>query len=299
MLYTKLNGLKIYYPAQGGLYMPQYNKRGYLNSDFRIFHLKDSLSKEFEFHYHDFLKITIFIKGKAQYFVEGKTYDLEPYDIVLVDRNDIHRVKVDDSIPYERIIVYISPGFMEDYKTTDYDLSYCFKKAKKEHSNVLRIHSLEKSSLFKITSRLERSFEDDDYASSLYRQILFLEFMIQLNRAAIKNGLEFLDTALYNTKVVNIMHYINSHLTETLDIGTLSCRFYISKYYMMRLFKSETGYTIGNYITYRRLLLAREFILGGLPITQACFSSGFSDYSSFSRAYKAEFSESPRSLLRQ
>lgn len=279
--------------------MQQYNKRGYLNSDFRIFHLRDKLSKEFEFHYHDFLKVTIFIKGKVQYHVEGKSYELEPYDIVLVNRNDIHRIRVDNSLPYERIIVYISPSFIEDYQTSEYDLGYCFKKAKKEHSNVLRIHSLEKSSLFKITNRLERSFEDNEYASSLYRKILFLEFMIQLNRAAIKNRVEFLDTELYNTKIVDIMHYINSHLTDSLDIDTLAKEFFISKYYMMRLFKAETGYTIGNYITYRRLLLARELISEGLPITQACFASGFGDYSTFSRAYKSEFSESPRSLLQQ
>ena len=240
--------------------MEQYNKRGYLNSDFRIFHLKDSMSKEFDFHYHDFHKITIFIKGKVQYFIEGKSYELEPYDIVLVNRNDLHRIQVDSAVPYERIIVYIAPGFMKDYKTSEYDLNYCFEKAKKEHSNVLRIHSLEKSSLFSITNRLERSFYDTDYASSLYRQLLFLEFMIQLNRAAIKNRVEFLDTELYNTKILHIMQYINSHLTDTLNIDTLANTFYISKYYMMRLFKTETGYTIGNYITYRRLLLARNLI---------------------------------------
>lgn len=279
--------------------MEQYNKRGYLNSDFRIFHLKDSMSKEFDFHYHDFHKITIFIKGKVQYFIEGKSYSLEPYDIVLVNRNDLHRIHVDSTVAYERIIVYISPSFMDAYQTPEYDLNYCFDKAKMEHSNVLRIHSLEKSSLFKITNRLERSFYDTDYASSLYRQLLFLEFMIQLNRAAIKNRVEFLDTELYNTKIVDIMHYINSHLTEHLDIDSLAGTFYISKYYMMRLFKSETGYTIGHYITCRRLLLARDFILDGMPITQACFSSGFTDYSTFSRAYKTEFAETPGTLLRQ
>ena len=236
--------------------MGGYNKRGYLNSDFKIFHLTDQISTEFEFHYHEFHKITIFISGNVQYFVEGKTYPLEPYDIVLVNRNDIHRVQVDPSLPYERIIVYISPGFIDAYRTDDYDLSYCFEKAKKEHSNVLRIHSLEKSSLFKITNRLERSFSDTEYAGSLYRQILFLEFMIHLNRAAIKNRVEFLDTSLYNPKIVDLIQYINQHLTESLDVDFLSSRVYLSKYYMMRLFKAETGYTIGNYITYRRLLLA-------------------------------------------
>lgn len=277
--------------------MDAYNKRGYLNSDFKMFHLTDQISTEFEFHYHEFHKITIFISGNVQYFIEGKTYSLEPYDIVLVNRNDIHRVQVDPSVPYERIIVYISPGFMEAYRTDHYDLSYCFEKAKKEHSNVLRIHALEKSSLFKVTNRLERSFSDTEYAGDLYRQILFLEFMIHLNRAALKNRAEFLDTNLYNPKIVNLIQYINQHLTDSLTMDDLSARVYLSKYYMMRLFKAETGYTIGNYITYRRLLLARSLILKGIPITQACLSSGFQDYSTFSRAYKAEFQEPPRSLL--
>lgn len=277
--------------------MDAYNKRGYLNSDFKMFHLTDQISTEFEFHYHEFHKITIFISGNVQYFIEGKTYSLEPYDIVLVNRNDIHRVQVDPSVPYERIIVYISPGFMEAYRTDHYDLSYCFEKAKKEHSNVLRIHALEKSSLFKVTNRLERSFSDTEYAGDLYRQILFLEFMIHLNRAALKNKAEFLDASLYNPKIVNLIQYINQHLTDSLTMDDLSARVYLSKYYMMRLFKAETGYTIGNYITYRRLLLARSLILKGVPITQACLSSGFQDYSTFSRAYKAEFQEPPRSLL--
>lgn len=276
--------------------MEQYEKKGYLNSDFRIFHLVDHIKREYDYHYHEFHKITIFIHGKVQYFIEGKTYELQPYDIVLVNRNDIHKIEVDPSIPYERIIVYISPGFIDAYQTEEYDLSYCFQKAKEEHSNVLRAQSLE-CSLFKITNRMERSFSDTEYASSLYRQLLFLEFMIQLNRAALKNRLDYLGDALYNKKVVDIMHYINEHLDTSLDIDLLASKFYISRYYMMRLFKSETGYTIHNYIAYKRLLLARELISQGTPITQACFDSGFPNYSTFSRAYKAEFGVSARNHL--
>ena len=61
----------------------------------------------------------------------------------------------------------------------------------------------------------------------------------------------------------------------------------------MRLFKEETGWTIGNYIHKKRLLLARDQIRDGLPATEACFNSGFRDYSTFSRAYKKEFHTSP------
>lgn len=273
-----------------------YDKRGYLSDDFRIFHLTDQEEAEYAYHYHEFYKITIFIKGNVQYFIEGKTYNLQPYDIVLVNRNDIHRVLVDGSAPYERIILYISPDFIEIWKNEDYDLACCFLRSGEGHSGVLRVPSLEKSSLFRTVARLEAAMEDSDYAASLYRKILFLEFMIRLNRTARKKQAQFLDTELYNARVVDLLSYINEHLTESLDIDSLSSAFYISKYYMMRLFKAETGYSIKSYITYRRLLLARNLISDGIPVTEACFRAGFHDYSTFSRAWKKEFQEPPRSL---
>ena len=143
--------------------MEQYVKKGYLNSEFRLFHLTDQETREVEYHYHDFDKITIFIKGNVNYMVEGKSYELIPYDIVLVKHNDIHRLIVDNSTVYERIIVYISPNFINAYQTDSYDLSYCFQKAEEEHSNVLRIPSLERSSLFRSITQLEKSFSDDGY----------------------------------------------------------------------------------------------------------------------------------------
>ncbi len=272
--------------------MEQYEKKGYLNSEFRLFHLTDQETREVEYHYHDFDKITIFLKGKVSYMIEGKSYELKPYDIVLVRHNDIHRLIADTSVPYDRIIVYISVNFMNAYKTDSYDLSYCFQKAEAEHSNVLRIPSLEKSSLFRSISRLEKSFKDDGYAAELFRQVLFLEFMIHLNRAAMKNRLEFIDTDNCNSKILDILQYINENLDKELGIEVLAKRFYLSKYYMMRLFKQETGYTLGQYTSQKRLLLAKELLLSGVSGTQACFDCGFKDYSTFSRAYRKFFGES-------
>lgn len=278
--------------------MDTYEKKGYLNSEFRLFHLTDKESHEINTHYHDFDKITIFIKGKVSYMVEGRTYELKPYDIVLVKHNDMHRLTVDNSIVYDRIIVYISPNFMNAYKTDNYDLNFCFQKAQAEHSNVLRIPSLEKSSLFHSIVRLENSFSDSGYASELYKQVLFLEFMVHLNRAALKNRLEFIDTENIS-KVGGILQYINDNLSDDLNIDRIADTFFVSKYYMMRQFKQETGYTLGNYISRKRLLLAKELILSGVPGTRACFDCGYKDYSTFLRAYRRLFGESPRDTLSQ
>lgn len=277
--------------------MDMHQKKGYLNSEFRLFHLTDRETSEVEYHYHDFDKITIFISGKVNYMIEGKSYDLRPYDIVLVNHNDIHRLDVDNTVLYERIIIYISPGFIQAYKNDTYDLSFCFQRAAREHSNVLRIPSLEKSSLFHTISRLEKSFADNGYASDLYRQVLFLEFMIHLNRAALKNRLEYINTSNCNTKIIQILDYINNHLSENLSIDILADHFFISKYYMMRQFKQETGYTLGKYISQKRLLLAKEMLLSGATAAQVCYDCGYHDYSTFQRAYRKLFSESPSQTL--
>ena len=44
---------------------------------------------------------------------------------------------------------------------------------------------------------------------------------------------------------------------------------------MMRKFKNETGYTIHNYITSKRLLMARSLISQGMPVMKAAQASGF------------------------
>lgn len=273
--------------------MESYEKRGYLNCEFKLFHLSDIPGQEFEFHYHDFDKIIIFLKGKVNYLIEGRNYPLQPYDIVFVSQGDIHRPDIDLSVPYERIIVYLSPSFITSYKTEDYDLGECFRHAREAHSNVLRIRSLEKSGLFQIIQNLEQACADDGYANELYRQVLFLEFMIQLNRASLSHRLDYLKTGPSNQKILDIMDYISAHLSADLSIDALSETFYLSKYHMMRQFKQETGCTIGYYITSKRLLAAREQLSGDTPITRICYDCGFKNYSTFSRAYKSFFGESP------
>jgi AraC-type DNA-binding domain-containing proteins len=274
--------------------MKDFEKKGYLDYDFKIFHIIDSNRRDFAFHYHDFNKILIILKGNINYTIEGKSYLLKPYDIVLVNAGEIHRPSVLDDKEYERIIIYVSRQFLGTYAQNDYDLNYCFERAQKEKTNVLRINSLEKSKLYQVCRELEHSFQDNAFAKELYQKIIFLEFMIQLNRTVISNHINYLDSAIGNTKLVKILDYINEHLAEEITIDTIAERFYLSRYYLMHFFKEETGYTIGNYITEKRLLYAKNLVQSGCPVTEACFQSGFRNYSTFSRAFKNAFHTAPK-----
>ena len=59
---------------------PAYEKRGYLNHEFRLFHLRGQMDTPVAYHYHDFHKVLILLNGEADYIVEGRSYHLRPLD---------------------------------------------------------------------------------------------------------------------------------------------------------------------------------------------------------------------------
>lgn len=277
--------------------MNEYEKTGYLNSNFKIFHLVDKGMTPIGFHFHDFHKILLLMKGNVSYCVEGRTYDLQTDDIVFVPAGEVHRPVLHDTAIYERIIIYISKDYLNTYRTDNYDLAQCLIEAHQKQSHVLRVPAFGTTKLGQIVRELEQSLDSNEYANELYHNLLFLEFMIQLNRVAIHDGIEYLSNSSSNKKMIDVIDYLNEHLTDDLSIDFLAETFYLSRYHLMHAFKEETGYTIGNYLSTKRLLLARDRIRQGEPITNVCYECGFRNYSTFSRAYKKNFGCSPREQL--
>lgn len=130
-------------------------KTGYLNSDFKFFHLKDNTRRDFSFHYHDFNKILLFLQGDVTYTIEGKSYELQPYDLVLVRAGEIHRPVIHSESTYERIILYLSPEFIAQYGGESDDLEKCFTLAADASAHVLRIPYFKGSALYHTIKALE------------------------------------------------------------------------------------------------------------------------------------------------
>ena len=270
----------------------QTEKTGYLNEQFRLFHLKDQTRKEFSYHYHDFHKVVIFISGKAAYHIEGKAYQLKPWDILLVNRHAIHSPEIDPSVPYERFILWIQNDIPWQ------ELLKCFQKANDRSYNLVRLNSALQEKMKDILFELENSAKSDEYGREILTQSLFLQFMVYLNRIFLEKQYIFdKKSYTFDSQIASILQYINHNLKEDLSVETLSARYYVSKYHLMRKFKQETGYTLHNYIVNKRLLMARTLISNGMPVTKAAQESGFAEYSTFSRAYRKQFKTNPSEEL--
>lgn len=263
-------------------------KTGYLKEDFRLFHINDRTDREFEWHYHDFHKIIVFVSGKVTYHIEGKAYQLKPQDILLVSQGAIHKPEIDPSIPYERYIFWIR----DDLSSSE--LNTCFQKANDRSFNLIRLDSVLQEKLKDLLPEIEHSLRDTQFGDSILSKALFAQFMVYINRIFLKSSTAP-DQKSYSSdsQVEQLLKYINRNLSENLSIDHLAEKFFFSKYHMMRKFKKETGYTIHNYIISKRLLHARFLITQGTPVMKAAMQSGFQDYTAFVRAYKKQFGTVP------
>ena len=95
-------------------------------------------------------------------------------------------------------------------------------------------------------------------------------------------------------KIEELRRYIADHLAEDLSVDTLSKTFFLSRYYLMHRFKDVTGYTLHQYISQKRLLLAGELIRSGTPVMKAAETAGYTEYSTFLRAFQNTFHMSPK-----
>ena len=270
------------------------NKVGYLNDNFKIFHIRDKKDIKFEYHHHDFSKIVILIDGDLTYYIEGKAYILKPWDILFVNKNEIHMPVVNPNKYYERIVIWLNPDFMAKYAQGNNNLLKCFEVAIKNNYNLLRLNMKSIEIIKNLIQDIQNCNNSNEFGSEILKESLFVQLMVLMNRLFLNSDKNRdIEDIQYDKTIEGVLNYINSNLENDLSIDTIASEFFISKYYLMRKFKNQIGSSIHNYVVQKRLILARSLISDGLSMSSVCSRCGFNDYSSFVRAFKKVYGVSP------
>ena len=270
------------------------NKVGYLNDNFKIFHIRDKKDIKFEYHHHDFSKIVILIDGDLTYYIEGKAYILKPWDILFVNKNEIHKPVVNPNKYYERIVIWLNPDFMAKYAQGNNNLLKCFEVAIKNNYNLLRLNMKSIDIIKNLIQDIQNCNNSNEFGSEILKESLFVQLMVLMNRLFLNSDkTRDIEDIQYDKTIEGVLNYINSNLENDLSIDTIASEFFISKYYLMRKFKNQIGSSIHNYVVQKRLILARSLISDGLSMSSVCSRCGFNDYSSFVRAFKKVYGVSP------
>ena len=273
--------------------MDSKNNTGYLNEDFKIFYLKDYDKVNTDYHHHNFNKIVIFISGDAQYIVEGKTYNLKPWDILLINKNEIHKCITNNKVPYERLVIWMKDDIEECDKYFK-SLTKCFNISKEMSTNIFRLKENSCSAIKNLVPKILKYNNSNDVYNITLRNSFFIQMLVILNKSYLKKtNIDTTDDVFYDKTTEQLINYINKNLNKSLEIDALADKFELSKHYLMRKFKKQTGHSIHSYIIQKRLMLAIELMKNNSCMYIVAEEAGFNEYSTFVRAFKKYYELSP------
>ncbi len=151
--------------------------------------------------------------------------------------------------------------------------------------------------------RIEEYVLNTRLESELMIRTLFAQALVELNRCIVDRGDskifegQPIESFQYDTKIVEIVWYIQEHLDEDLSLARIGERFALSKHYLCRLFKRNTGYTVYGYIINRRIRAAAHFLAKGHPPFEAADLSEFNDYGNFYKAFRRATGYTPNQFV--
>ncbi len=99
----------------------------------------------------------------------------------------------------------------------------------------------------------------------------------------------------YLKRVNIVVEYINNHLDENIDLGTLAEISFFSPFHFQRIMKAFLGEPLGAFIVRKRVETAAQLIrYTDLPIQDIAYRVGYDTPSSLSKVFKQFFNISPK-----
>lgn len=235
----------------------------------------------------DLFSVVMLLDGELDYVIEGKPVHIQPKDVLLVGNNELHHTIMQKEAKCEYILLMINLDFFIKNNCTEFT-DMVFNRAL-GCDNIIASDKVIESGIDDIFSRLSKYMQEQPVCMTVVRSVL-VELLYNLNKRVMKN----VKSNYKQEKIRDIISYINEHLADDLSLENIAEEFFFSRQYLCKIFKENTGFSVYKYISYKRIVLAKELYSKGMSLSEACRCAGFNDYSAFYRAYTKLMGESPQ-----
>lgn len=226
---------------------------------------------------HSYHEILYYIGGDATLLCESFSKELKPNSLILIPKESYHFFKCDDPGCFERL--KISFAHIEGFE----GLVGCIMDGIHIFDQLdTKITAL----LDDVCQALEDSSGGDDASAFLSGALLILLSSLG------KGGVSAPHTSKHML-ITFAVSYIDKNLSKDLNVKIVADAMKVSQSTLSHTFKSEMGISLHKYIIEKRMILAKRLIDGGGSPTKIFSDLGFSDYSSFYKAFVTYFGYSP------
>ncbi|MBW7453052.1 AraC family transcriptional regulator [Paenibacillus sepulcri] len=223
-------------------------------------------------HFHD---LTFVVEGQAVYKVDGRQHAVEAGDVIYIPAGCVREAKTVKESPMHSFAFNFV--WMDAYHNNPLP----FERVNKNfNTNEIFIHIREFNDVWmnKQPGYVMR-------ARGLFQLILHRLLSIYYDQS--------LDTP-YDPRVNKVKAYIMEHFAEEVDIAEIAAMLQLHPFYLGKLFKKNTNYSVKEYINKIRVNHAEMMLhTGGFTVSEVADRCGFNDISYFSKVFKASKGYSP------
>ena len=222
-------------------------------------------------HSHSSYELYFLTEGERYLYVENRFYLLRRGDIFLIPPGVMHRTLDAGGGGYSKFVVMLPRSVVPRYSG-------------QQHRIVRPSHECAEE-LFSLAGKVEKTKAVGRFFAVMKLLSAAIELPMYSEEAVSSPAIG---------RVGEILNYLDGHFTERVNLTSLSERFFISEYYLCRLFKEYTGRTLNEYVSQLRVERAKLLLDGGEAVSRVWRMSGFGSESSFTRVFREKVGCSAR-----
>lgn len=249
------------------------------------------------FHRHDGYEFYLFLDGSVNSYIGDTVVSPSRGDLIIFNPEQAHRAISLGSQPYERFIINIRRDRMEKILTDGSELAEAFRFSDSSAIKIIRLSPERTDEYCAVAEKLSSAVYLRKPCDDLLVDAYLTEILVLLSRE-LAGTMTQEDCGEVPELVSEVKEYIFSHLTEQITLDDLSAKFFFNGKYISAMFKRYTGKTLRSYILEQRICLAKRLLREGSNVSEACYHSGFLDYTNFIRSFTRSVGMSPGKFSR-
>lgn len=220
--------------------------------------------------------------GKGKILINGETTELTAGDIFVLPKNQSIFYQADENTPW----TYTWVGFSGSRAETILSQTRLLEK--------YFLHSHLESEILKKMIDINQT---EVQSLPMITELILIGHLNQLLAALVQefpnDSLKEAST-LAKTYVHHAIKIIHSQYNSPLKVSAIAEKLALSRSYLYKIFKQETGYSIKDYIVQVKMNHACQLLANpDLSITEIANSVGYQDPLTFSSAFKNQYHQSP------
>lgn len=234
-------------------------------------------------HYHNAFELYYLVKGDREYFIGDEFYKLTEGDIVLIPPTVLHRTAGKGAT---RFLVHFSKELLlnffmpESLELLPLDRPLAFRADASVREQIAR----------DLTTMLTE-YQSGNVGKATPLLVGYL-YRILFTLATTQNG--YVAEAYSDARIGQIIRYINENYASIGEIDEIAERFFISKFYLCRIFNKKFGLPLITYLNTIKIRAACELMKGErLTMTEIATHCGFNSSSYFCKVFKSIKGVSP------